>query len=85
MLLMVAHKWFNKAAKELVLPYRQFKNIMGGHDNWVEYILIKKGVYEYIDEPTILYRQHGANVVGANFGHGYRQELKKIIHNLQYC
>lgn len=34
---------FNKVTKELVLPYRQFKNIMGGHDNWVEYILIKRG------------------------------------------
>lgn len=71
---------FNQAAKQLVLPYRQFEGIMGAHDNWLEYILIKKGVYDYLDEPTILYRQHGTNVVGANFGHGYREDIQAILH-----
>ena len=72
---------FNHAAKKLVLPYRQFEGTMGAHDNWVEYILIKKGIYDYIDESTILYRQHGTNVVGANFGHQYRDDLNEIFHD----
>lgn len=72
---------FNLAAKKLLLPYRQFEGTMGAHDNWVEYILIKKGVYDYIDESTILYRQHGTNVVGANFSHSYKDDIHKIFHD----
>lgn len=72
---------FNHATKKLVLPYRQFESTMGAHDNWVEYILIKKGVYDYIDESTILYRQHGTNVVGANFGHSYKDDLNEMFHD----
>ena len=68
----------NKAAKKVVLPYRQFEGVQGAHDNWVEYLLIKLGYYDYLDEPTILYRQHGTNVVGANFGHTYKDETKEL-------
>lgn len=71
---------FNHAAKQLVLPYRQFEGVMGAHDNWLEYILIKKGKYDYLDEPTILYRQHESNVIGSNFNHNYRDDLRDILH-----
>lgn len=70
---------FNRAAKNIVLPYKQFPNVMGAHDNWVEYCLIAEGVYDYLDEQTILYRQHGTNVVGANFGHGYKKDLREMV------
>lgn len=70
---------FNRAAKSLVLPYRQFEGVMGAHDNWVEYILIKRGVYDYLDEPTILYRQHRTNVVGVNFNHGYKEDVQAVL------
>ena len=68
----------NRAAKNIVLPYRQFEGVQGAHDNWVEYLLIKKGKYDYLDEPTILYRQHGTNVVGANFGHTIKEETQDM-------
>ncbi len=71
---------FNKAAKDLVLPYRQFDSVMGAHDNWVEYILIKLGKYDFVDTPTILYRQHGSNVVGANYGKTYSSDIKEIMN-----
>lgn len=70
---------FNRATKEMVLPYRQFNGVQGAHDNWVEYILIKQGIYAYLDSPTIYYRQHGTNVVGANFGHSYYDDICGII------
>lgn len=72
---------FNKAAKALILPYRQFKGVQGGHDNWVEYLLIKKGKYDFLDVPTIYYRQHGNNVVGANFGHSYYNDICDVLRN----
>lgn len=71
----------NKRAKDIVLPYRQFEGIQGGHDNWIEYILIKKGVYDYVDQPTILYRQHGKNVAGANTGYTYSKEVIRLLKN----
>lgn len=71
----------NRAAKKIVFPYKQFEGVMGAHDNWVEYILIKHGKYDYLDEPTILYRQHGTNVVGANFGHSYKDETREMVKN----
>lgn len=72
---------FNRAARKLILPYKQFPNVQGAHDNWVEYCLIAKGVYDYLDEQTIHYRQHGSNAVGANFGHSYSDELHEILKN----
>ena len=71
----------NRAAKKIVFPYKQFEGVMGAHDNWVEYILIKQGEYDYLAEPTILYRQHGTNVVGANFGHTYKDETREMVKN----
>lgn len=68
----------NRAAKSVVLPYRQFEGVMGAHDNWVEYILIRLGKYDYLEESTILYRQHGTNVVGANFGHTIKDETREM-------
>lgn len=70
---------FNKAAKKIVLPYRQFRGVQGAHDNWIEYILIRNGIYDFLDSPTIYYRQHGNNVVGANLGHSYYDDLYDII------
>lgn len=70
----------NREAKKIVFPYHQFEGVQGAHDNWIEYILIKKGHYDYLDEPTIFYRQHGSNVVGANFGHTYKDEVSAMAH-----
>ncbi len=72
---------FNRAAKHLILPYRQFEGVMGAHDNWLEYVLIKLGKYDFINTPTILYRQHGMNIVGANYGKSYSADIKEIIDN----
>lgn len=75
----------NKAAKKLVLPYKQFEGVQGAHDNWIEYILIKNGHYDYVNEPTIFYRQHNSNVIGAHFGYSYKKEVGKfLLHPLCY-
>lgn len=71
----------NRAAKGIVLPYRQFENTQGAHDTWIEYFLIRKGILDYIDEPTIHYRQHTSNVVGANMNITYFSLLKDIIRH----
>ena len=69
---------FNKATKKMGFPYRQFPDIQGAHDTWIEYILIKLGHYDYLDGQTILYRQHTTNVIGANIGLSEKEEVESI-------
>ena len=52
----------NKAVKKVTLPVNNFVSKRGGHDEWVAFILAVKGCMEYVDEPLILYRQHGGNL-----------------------
>lgn len=59
----------NRAAKTVVLPYA-LPEMM--HDHWCAARIAKFGRVHYLSEPTVLYRQHSANVEGAkNFGPFY--------------
>ena len=40
------------------------------HDHWFALVAATDGAISCIREPTILYRQHGANVIGARSGRG---------------
>lgn len=74
---------FNRAAKNIMFPFRQFEGVMGAHDTWIEYNLIKRGHWDYLDEPTIYYRQHTSNVIGANMGKTYKDEVNyNVSHPL---
>lgn len=61
---------FNKKAKSVSLPMSDAA-IM--HDVWMALKVYKeKGIIEYISDPTILYRQHGHNTLGAkDFRYNY--------------
>lgn len=52
----------NKRLKELSIPIPQDAII---HDWWIALVAASFGRIEYIDTPTILYRQHGKNDIGA--------------------
>lgn len=54
----------NKALCEMSTQYKNVNNIIM-HDWWVAIIAEQFGKVGYLDEPTILYRQHGNNTVGA--------------------
>lgn len=53
----------NRRAKDVVLPYKLPEMI---HDHWVGVNISKHGVIDYIPIPTVLYRQHRDNVIGAH-------------------
>ncbi|QAY77676.1 glycosyltransferase family 2 protein [Sphingosinicella sp. BN140058] len=38
------------------------------HDHWLALVAANFGVISWVDEPTILYRQHGRNAIGAKSG-----------------
>jgi len=52
----------NQRAKEISLPMSS-KSLM--HDLWIALKVSHYGFVDFIDEPTVLYRQHGNNVIGA--------------------
>ncbi|WP_447642214.1 MULTISPECIES: glycosyltransferase family 2 protein [Chitinophagaceae] len=54
---------FNKQCVDVVLPFPSKKVI---HDHWMAINVSQYGVVDYINRPTLYYRQHSHNVVGAN-------------------
>ena len=72
----------NKMVKEFTLPYPE-EALM--HDWWIALNVAYHGVVDYIDESTILYRQHDNNRIGAektNKKHYLNKffKLKKVIN-----
>lgn len=64
----------NKSVKKISLPFGL--NEMQ-HDHWIGVNVAKYGEIAHLSEQTILYRQHGKNVEGAQ-KFGYRYAWKKI-------
>jgi rhamnosyltransferase len=65
----------NNRLKQQVLPYPKVALM---HDWWVCLNASHYGIVDYISEPTILYRQHGKNVLGAK-ARGRNHNLKKVL------
>ncbi len=61
----------NRKAKKLCLPFSDKTKM---HDSWIALNVCKYGVIDYIDKPTILYRQHSENVFGAS-----KEEIKTTL------
>lgn len=57
---------FRKKILELALPFpkQEIKNSFH-HDLWIALMSLQYGEIKPIEEPLVLYRQHGGNVVGA--------------------
>ena len=72
----------NKAAKSIALPIPE-QAVM--HDWWIALKVAQNGVIGLIDEPTILYRQHQDNVIGAksieNYARLRMSHWKSTIQN----
>jgi len=63
----------NKKAKEVSLPFSKNTRM---HDAWIALCVSKYGKVGYIGKPTVLYRQHELNQIGA-------KENKGLIHYTQ--
>lgn len=74
----------NKALKELAIPVPK-DAVM--HDWWLALVASAFGAIGFVDEPTIRYRQHGNNDVGAkNYSFGYffdrLKDIKRTYRNI---
>jgi len=59
---------FNAEVKKIAIPYPQSIPM---HDWWLALITLRNGgIIRHLNEPTILYRQHGENEVGARLVNG---------------
>ncbi len=67
---------FNKAVADMII---KFPSLARYHDWWVGLIAATFGEVSFLDEPTMLYRQHGKNVVGSqNFFRYVVNRIKNI-------
>jgi glycosyltransferase involved in cell wall biosynthesis len=77
---------FNNCIKEKVLPYPKVARM---HDWWITLNAVHYGIVDYLDEATILYRQHNNNVLGADKisrNHYFKRLLslkKTLLENLE--
>jgi len=67
----------NRKLREFSLPFPQ-QALM--HDWWLGLISAALGKNDYVTEPTVLYRQHDLNVVGAKWDMGISSIFKKILN-----
>lgn len=74
----------NKYAKQIVLPFKFENKIM--HDQWIGVNVSKYGEIYFIENPTILYRQHSNNVDGAHlFNFSYvKNKMLKFKNNISF-
>lgn len=57
---------FNKKLRDLIVScFRMDSQNIRMHDGWFGLVAATYGNLEFIDKPTVYYRQHGNNVVGA--------------------
>lgn len=63
----------NYRAREISLPFSKNARM---HDAWIALCVSKYGKIGYVDKPTVLYRQHELNQIGAKEG-------KNLIHYTQ--
>lgn len=66
---------FNRALRDIALPFGEHA-IM--HDYYLALLAALAGTIRYVDRPTILYRQHGHNTIGAQ-GNRLFSQLSKLI------
>lgn len=70
---------WNRALNSLINYDNKQENIVM-HDWWISLIAVLFGQISYLDESTMLYRQHGKNVVGAERVGSIKYVFNKMKH-----
>lgn len=67
----------NRPLHKLVTP---IPNAAYMHDWWIALVAILFGESDFVEQPTVLYRQHGLNVVGAESFSLRREACRFLMH-----
>lgn len=70
----------NSLCKQYILPFP--KHVL--YDHWCGIIISHYGFIKYLHQPTLWYRQHQGNVLGAN-DVGFKYFTGKVLHFRKQC
>lgn len=68
---------FNRALRDLLRAPKGDGDII--HDWWTALTAAAFGFIEYVDRPTVYYRQHGTNAIGASDVRSLSYALKRVL------
>lgn len=68
----------NRVLREELLKIKTYEDMLM-HDWWATLVAVRFGKVAFIEEPTILYRQHGANGVGASNANSLLYQIKRML------
>ena len=71
----------NRAARKLINSIER-PSSFDYHDHWAAASVMAAGHIYFLDRSTVLYRQHGSNVVGADFNSSYFHMLLNGLHKI---
>lgn len=69
----------NRSAFCMLRGYRPENHVM--HDAWFYVLISAFGTFLFLEQPTILYRQHGQNVFGTS--HSFRKRMENRVRRLK--
>jgi len=69
---------YNKALADLL--YRKPKYCVM-HDWWLQLVAAAFGEIGHLDDTTVLYRQHGANIIGAKDVRRFSYKIDRFLHS----
>lgn len=68
----------NRVLRDEMIKVTSYENILM-HDWWATLVAVRFGKVAFIETPTILYRQHGDNGVGASHATSLAYQLKRML------
>lgn len=68
----------NRVLRDELTKIKNYKNVLM-HDWWAILVAVRFGKVAFIETPTILYRQHGDNGVGASHATSLGYQLKRML------
>ena len=72
----------NRTARRVAIPFPLNINM---HDSWIaQAVLLNGGKVVTIYAPTILYRQHGNNVLGTNIDASFRRRIRNYTNEYKF-
>lgn len=68
----------NRVLRDEMIKIKEYEDVLM-HDWWATLVAVRFGKVAFVEEPTILYRQHGNNGVGASNANSLLYQMKRML------
>ena len=68
----------NRVLRDEMIKIKEYEDVLM-HDWWATLVAVRFGKIAFVEEPTILYRQHGSNGVGASNANSLLYQMKRML------